>query len=218
MFCKYSRSCESPFTDINLNLHVRVVLFTSLLWSRLYFSIFLYFSSLNYTHGSPMARTLHLISVYGCFGWNTSSSPPPPLLCPRLSSVPVRLQRHNAIRLAFRSPGTSSLRWSCRQRHKRKLATSGSSPHDRDESLGGWEEEFKKTDKYSSIATYLKQLIIYGRWCGIFSVGCLWTNSAVLCKLPIWPSLCILLTLVALHSHMLGAVGPHRQRDKVLPV
>lgn len=73
---------------------------------------------------------------------------------------------------------------------------------------------FSKTDKCSFIATYRKQLITYGRWCGISSVGCLWTNSAVLCKLPIWPSLCISLTLAALRSHMLRAEGPGAARGQ----
>lgn len=209
-FCKYCTVCES------LLMHMKkVVLFISLLW--LYCSIFLYFWTLNYTVFFPLARTLHLVSVYGFFGWNASSSPPLlsfvlSLLHPRPPAAPQRCPP------LFFLAKTTGLYWSCRQRHKHKLATSGSSPHDRDESLSGWKEEFKRTDKYSFIATYLKQLITYGRWCGIFSVGCLWTNSVVLCKLPIWPSLCIFLTLVALHSHVLWAEGLHRQRDKGLPV
>lgn len=50
------------------------------------------------------------------------------------------------------------------KRHQRKnWQAPGQSPHDRDESLGGWEEEFQQTDKCSFIATYRKQLITYGR-------------------------------------------------------
>lgn len=66
---------------------------------------------------------------------------------------------------------TSNLCWSCTQRQKHSLASAGSSQHD-----GGcfsdWKEEFRKNDKCPFIATYLKELITYGHWSGIFSLGC----------------------------------------------
>lgn len=134
-------------------------------------------------------------------GWNTSSLSL--LLCPvSLQSPPAcsTTTSSSTSLVPSRRPQACT-----RAADKDTNTTSGSSPHDRDESLSGWKEEFKKTDKYSFIATYLKELIIYGYWCGIFYVGCLWTNSVVLCKLAIWPSLCIFLTLAALHSHVLWA-------------
>ena len=163
------------------------------LWPELYCRIVLYFWAWNYI------CFLLLSSVYDLWGWNTSSSPP--LLCPVSPPHPSPSPPPHRCPPLFFLAKTTSPYWSCRQRHKHKLATSGSSPHDRD-SLGGWKKEFKNTDKCSFIATYLKQLITYGRWCGIF---CLWTNSVVLFKLPIWPSPCITVTLVALHWHVLWA-------------
>lgn len=91
--------------------------------------------------------------------------------------------------------------WSWTQRHKHELATPWVEPVWF--SPSGGKEEFKKQDKSSFIATYLKELITYGRWCGIFSVGCLWTNSVVLCKLLISPSLCISFRMVAVQWHVL---------------
>lgn len=136
------------------------------------------------------------------------------LSCLSSASSSIPLRPHNSVLLSSFLPKPQAC---TRAADKDTNTTSGSSPHDRD-SLSGWRQEFKKTDKYSFIATYLKQLITYGRWCGIFSVGCLWTNSVVLCKLPIWPSLCISLTLVALHWHVLRAEDILRRRDKERPV
>lgn len=213
-FCGSHRSFESPLVDVNLKPPCESSFCLPHCCGRSsVVETFPYFWTLKlYTTALPWHELFTPTSVYGSSSRSASSStappPPPLLLCP---TSPPSPRTEPPAPLAPQPPETAGALQPepADKRHQRKkLASSGSSPHDRDESLGGWEEEFEKTDKCSFIATYLKQLITYGRWCGIFSVGCLWTNSAVLCKLPIWPSLCISLTLAALRSHMLGAQGP----------
>lgn len=144
-------------------------MFTSLLWSQLCcgnISILLNFQIIH--DGSPVARTLHpdvclwLLQPERVFLYRSSSSSSSPLS--HVASVPPDRTARPA--LAPQPPETAGALQPepADKRHQRKkLASPGSSPHDRDKSLGGWEEEFEKTDKCSFIATYLKQLITYGR-------------------------------------------------------
>lgn len=90
--------------------------------------------------------------------------PSPPLPSP--SVVPRRLSTEPPAPPAPQPPETAGALQPepADKRHQRKnWQTPGRSPHDRDESLGGWEEEFQQTDKCSFIATYRKGLITYGR-------------------------------------------------------
>lgn len=143
-------------------------MFTSLLWSQLCcgnISILLNFKIIH--GGSPVAQTLHpdiclwLLQPERVFLYRSSSSSSSPLS--HVASVPPDRTIRPARSAAARNRGGPAT-GACRQKTPaQKLASSGSSPHDRDKSLGGWEEEFEKTDKCSFIATYLKRLITYGR-------------------------------------------------------